>query len=75
VLVAVGFAVSGAAVMFRQSWWQVLAAAAAIVSTVLLLLIWDGRMQGLSEQGLYAILINVGVIGCALVLKWRKVTP
>jgi hypothetical protein len=75
VLVAVGFAVSGAAVIFRQSWWQVLAAAAAIVSTLLLLLVWDGRMQGLSEQGLYAILINIGVVVCALVLNWPKVTP
>ncbi len=54
VLVALGFAVSGGALMFRQSWWQVLAATAAIVSTLLLLLVWDGRLQGLSEQGLYA---------------------
>ena len=73
-LVGVGFAVSGAALMFRQSWWEVLAAAAAVVSTLLLLLVWDGRLRGLSEQGLYAILINAGVVVCALVLHWPKVT-
>lgn len=72
-LVAAGFAVSGAALMFRQSWWEVLAAAAAVVSTLLLLLVWDGRLQGLSEQGLYAILINAGIAVCALVLHWPKV--
>jgi hypothetical protein len=52
-LVAVGFAVSGAALMFRQSWWEVLAAAAAVVSTLL---------------------INAGVVVCALVLHWPRVT-
>jgi hypothetical protein len=74
VLVAAGFAVSGAALIFRQSWWQVVAATAAIVSTLLLLLVWDGRLQGLSEQGLFAILINIVVVVCALVLNWPKVT-
>ncbi len=73
-LVAVGFAVSGASLMSRQSWWEVLAAAVAAVSTLLLLLAWNGRLQGLSEQGLYAILINAGVVVCALVLHWPKVT-
>jgi hypothetical protein len=73
-LVAVGFAVSGAALMFRQSWWEVLAAAAAVVSTLLILLVWNGRLRGLSEQGLYAILINAGVVVCALVLHWPRVT-
>ncbi len=73
-LVAAGFVVAGAALLFRQSWWQVLAAAAAVVATLLLLLVWDGRLRGLSEQGLYAILINAGVVVCALVLHWPKVT-
>jgi len=72
-LVAAGFAVSGAALMFRQSWWGVLAAAAAVISTLLLLLVWDGRLQGLSEQGLYAVLINAGVVMCALALHWPKI--
>jgi cytochrome bd-type quinol oxidase subunit 2 len=73
VLVAAGFALSGVALMAQQPWWEVLATAAAIVSTLLLLLVWDGRLQGLGEQGLYAILINIGIIVCAAILHWPKV--
>ena len=74
VLVAVGFAVSGAALVFRQSWWQALAAVVAVIATLVILLVWNGRLQGLSEQGLFAIIINVVVIVCALVLHWPTVT-
>lgn len=73
-LVAVGFAVSGVALVFRQTWWEPLAAAAAIVSTLLLLLVWDGRPHELSEQGLLAILINAGIVVCARVLHWPSIS-
>ena len=73
-LVAVGFVVSGAALVFRQSWWQVLAAVVAVISTLVILLVWNGRPQGLSEQGLYAIIINAVVVVSALVLHWPRVT-
>jgi hypothetical protein len=72
-LVAAGFVVSGVALMFRQSWWQVIAAAVAVFATLVLLLVWNGRLQGLSEQGLYAILINAGIVVSALVLHWPRV--
>ena len=72
-LVAVVFAVSGAGLVFRQSWWAVPAATAAVISTLVILLAWDGRLQGLSEQGLYAVIINVVVIVCALVLHWPRI--
>ena len=71
--VAVGFAVAGVTLMFRQSWWQVLAAAAAF-STLLLLMAWDGRLRGARDQGLYGIVINAGIVVCALVLHWPTVT-
>ena len=73
-LVAVGFAVAGVTLMFRQSWWQVLAAAAAVSSTLLLLIAWDGRLRGARDQGLYGIVINAGIVVCALVLHWPNVT-
>ncbi len=73
-LVAAGFVISGVALMFRQSWWQVLAVVAAAVSTLLIVLVWDGRLQGLSEQGLYAILINAVIVVSALVLHWPTIT-
>jgi len=73
-LVAVGFAVAGVALMFRQSWWQVVAAAVAVFSTLLLLIAWDGRLRGARDQGLYAVVINAGIVVCALVLHWPGVT-
>jgi len=72
--VAVTFAVSGAALVFRQPWWAIVAAAAAVTSTIVILLVWNGRLQGLSEQGLYAVIINVVVVVSALVLHWPKIS-
>jgi len=72
-LVAAGFVVSGIALMARQQWWGPLASVAAIVSTAALVLLWNGQLRGLDAQGAYAILINVGIVVCALVLHWPKV--
>jgi hypothetical protein len=72
-LVAAGFAVSGVALIARQSWWGPLASVTAIVATLALVLLWNGRLQGLDTQGAYAILINVGIVVAALVLHWPKV--
>lgn len=72
-LVALGFVVSGIALMARQTWWGLLASFAAIVSTAALLLLWNGQPRGLDAQGAYAILINGGIVASALVLHWPKV--
>lgn len=74
VLVALAFAVSGAALVFRQPWWATVASAAAVISTLMILLAWNGRLQGLSEQGLYAVVINIVVVVSALVLHWPKIS-
>ena len=71
--VAAAFAVSGVALMARQSWWGPLASVTAVVATVALVLLWNGRLQGLDSQGAYAILINAGIVVSALVLHWPKV--
>ncbi len=72
-LVAAGFAVSGIALIARQSWWGPLASVTAIVATVALVLLWNGRLQGLDAQGAYAILINAAIVVAALALHWPKV--
>lgn len=73
-LLAVGFVVSGIALMARQAWWGVLASLVAVISTVALLLLWNGQPRGLDAQGAYAILINGGIVVAALLLHWPKVT-
>ena len=73
-LVAAAFAVSGVALIARQTWWGPLASVAAIVATVALVLLWNGRLQGLDAQGAYAILINTGIVVTALALHWPRIT-
>jgi hypothetical protein len=72
-LVAVGFAISGVALIAGQSWWGPLAAVTAVVATVALVLLWNRRLQGLDAQGAYAILINAAIVVATLVLHWPKV--
>ncbi len=72
-LVAAGFAVSGIALIARQSWWGPLASVTAIVATAALVLLWNRRLQGLDAQGAYAILINAAIVVAALGLDWPKV--
>lgn len=72
-LLALGFVVSGIALMARQTWWGALASVVALISTVALLLLWNGQPRGLDAQGAYAILINGGILVAALVLHWPKV--
>jgi len=71
--VAAAFAVSGVALIARQSWWAPLASTTAIAATVVLVLLWNGRLQGLDTQGAYAILINAGIVVSALLLHWPRV--
>jgi hypothetical protein len=72
-LVAAGFAVSGIALIARQSWWGQLASVTAIVAIGALVLLWNGRLQGLDAQGAYAILINAAIVVAALALHWPRV--
>jgi hypothetical protein len=72
-LSAAGFAVSGIALIARQSWWVTLASVTAIVATMALVLLWNGRMRELDAQGAFAILINVAIIVAALGFHWPRV--
>ena len=73
-LAAVGFAVTGIALMLRQPWWELTAAATAAISTVMIVLAWDGQFVGLDGQGLYAVMINLVVAVSALALHWPELT-
>ena len=74
-LIASGFAVTGAALIFRRPWWASAGSVAAIVSTVVIVLAWNGSLNDLADQGLFAIMINVVVVVSALVLKWPRLAP
>lgn len=72
VVAAIGFVVSGTAILTRQAWWRGLVLGAAAFSTMVLILLWDGKLERLDDQGGIAILINVVIVAAVLFLRWSS---
>jgi hypothetical protein len=70
VIAATGFIAGGAGVLLSLTWWRPVIVAAAICSTVTYLLFWDGKLRQLPDQGVVALLINLGILIAVLVLHW-----
>jgi uncharacterized membrane protein YphA (DoxX/SURF4 family) len=70
VLAALGFVVGGTAILTGQSWWRPVVVGASFFSAAIFVLFWDGSPQKLADQGIIAILINLGILLAVLVLKW-----
>ena len=70
VLAALGFVAGGIAILLEQAWWRPTVVAAAIFSAAIFLLFWNGKMQGLDQQGAIAILINAAILVAVLVFRW-----
>lgn len=68
-LAALGFVVGGLGLFFRQDWWRIAAVASAVLSTAIFTLSWDGRLQVLHDKGGVGVLINLAILGVALLLK------
>jgi hypothetical protein len=69
VLAAAGFVVSGIGLLFGGSWSHTAVVASAAVSTVGVILFWDGKLQRLPDQGLIAVLINIGLV-IVVLMQW-----
>jgi uncharacterized membrane protein YkvI len=74
VLVAIAFVVAGVALLLGQAWWQPLCIGATVVSSVVVLLMWNGRFERLSDQGLLALLINAAILVLVLGAHWPSVS-
>ena len=70
VLAALGFVAGGVALFASFGWWRIVVIGTAIFSTALYVLLWNGRTQGLSNSGLIAIIINLGILVSLLVVRW-----
>ncbi len=70
VLAAIGFVVSGIAILGGLTWWRPLIVGAAVFSSLLYALFWNGRMQQLDNQGVIGMLINGVVLITVLILRW-----
>ena len=70
VVAAAIFVTAGIAYFADASWWRALMLIAVLFSTVIWILFWDGKLHNLSGQGLYAILINIGIYLATQVFHW-----
>jgi hypothetical protein len=69
-LAALGFVVGGVAILTRQAWWHPVLVGSAAFSCAIFILFWDGRKQGLNNQGLIALLINLAILVAVLIFQW-----
>jgi membrane-associated HD superfamily phosphohydrolase len=65
-----GFVLAGIGVTAKQGWWDPLAVASAVFSSAVFILLWNGKTARIVEQGLVAVLINVGVLAGLMVADW-----
>lgn len=70
VLAAVGFAIGGTGILFRQAWWRLLAVGSAAFSAAVFVLLWDGGTQELADKGGIAVLINAAILGAVVAVDW-----
>jgi hypothetical protein len=64
------FVAAGIGFFSGAIWWRAVLLIAGIFSSLIWILFWNGKMDKLSEQGLYAILINLGLILTTQVFNW-----
>ena len=69
-LAAVVYVAGGAAILTHQAWWRPVVVAAAAFSSAVFILFWDGKKQGLNNQGLLAVLINLAILVAVLIFRW-----
>ena len=69
---AIGFVAAAIATMTMQAWWRWTIAGSAAFSGLAFLLLWNGKMQALSNNGIFAIIINVTLILAVIVFRWPK---
>ncbi len=72
VVVALGLIVGGVAVLFAQGWWRPLVVGVLALSSVLYLAMWNGKLQGLANQGAIGLLINLAILLAVLGFRWPK---
>lgn len=69
VLAAVGLVAGGAGLLVNLVWWRPVVIGSSVLSAVLFALFWDGQMQRLPDKGAIGILISVGLLDLALLLR------
>lgn len=71
-LAAVGFLAGGIGLFASQSWWRPMVVVSAAFSAMIFVILWDGKLQMLSNNGIFAVLINIAILVAVLVFRWPK---
>jgi hypothetical protein len=61
-LAAAGFVGGGIGIVLEQNWWRPLILGAAAVSAAAYILFWNGKFQGLDNQGVIGLLIDIALL-------------
>jgi len=72
VMAAIGLVVGGIAILVGQAWWQPVVVGSLIFSSILYLVMWNGRIERLSDQGVIGVLINIAILIAVLVFRWPQ---
>jgi len=72
VLIAIFLVIGGIGLFTKWELWRSIAVGGALLSTITYLLLWNGKIQGLDNQGLIGVLINIAILAAILVFKWPK---
>jgi hypothetical protein len=68
-LAALGFLSAALGLFFGAGWWRTVTLGAAGLSVLMYLLFWDGKFHALPDQGGIGLLISLGILVAALLLK------
>lgn len=72
VLVAATLMAGGIGLFTKWGLWGSVVIGGTVLSTVLYLLLWNGKMQGLDNQGFIGVLINLAILVVLLIFRWPK---
>ena len=62
VLAAAIFLAGAAGILASQAWFRPVTVIASVFSAAVFLLFWDGKSKGITNSGLFAVLINAAVL-------------
>jgi hypothetical protein len=66
---AAGFITGGAGVLAGQPWSRPVLSVTSVVLSLMWLLLWNGRLERLGDQGIFAVLINVAILTALLLAQ------
>ena len=71
IISAVGFVISGIALIAEQPWWNPFIIGTALFSSLVFILFWDGNIHKLADKGVIAIILNIALPLTGLIITFQ----